>query len=262
MSVFRDLNKEWQNEWIQGPSKVKGENGESYLDRKALFINSKLEELEKNEPSKFSQYCHDLISYNDSNRKKWSIVSAALLGVEVGLLVPAALGVIASTPLWIGAVATAAFGYAVVMFKHRRYKRAYNICKVLRGDKKEIGFFRLFTKNKDDKHFVTMNRNDFVNSEEYPAMLKSSKIPPVIEKHFNQIYDYSLQYPTLDTETDKPVATEEYKPEFVKVEPKSEEEFEKETRKRARMEAFKVLIKRAVVAGIRSGISKAAENSR
>ena len=256
MSVYRDLSKKWQHEWISSSKNLKLAKGERYSDVKAQFFNNKLEELEKTDPKNFSQYCYDFTSVQDSNRRKWGIVSAALIGIEVGLIVPAVLGAVATSPMWIGAVATTAVGYAVARFKHSRYKRAFSLVKLLRGDIPQIKYFKFF-KQKDEKHTKEMERDQFLASEDYPNMLKEAKIVPVMEKRFKEFYCYNPVTALESTEQN-----EEYKPEFVKAEPLSEEEFEAETKKRARREALKTMLKRAVILGVREGIRKAAEPTK
>jgi len=203
MSVYRDLNSAWEKEWLHVGRNVKSEKGKSYLDKKDEFLNSKLSDLERDNPGDFSQYCSDFVSVQDSKRKTWSIAAATTLALGAGLVGAAALGVMAITPVFLGAVATVAVAHVISVVKHRRYKMAFNLAKVLRGDKPQMKYFKLFRKDKEQKHFVTMDRNEFVNSEDYHKILKASKIPPAVEKRFDEIYGYSQDLPKFNAEDSK-----------------------------------------------------------
>ena len=170
-------------------------------------------------------------------------------------MIPALIGAVAVTPVYLGALATVVVAKSVAFFKQRRYKLSYNLIKLLRGDSKNIKYFKFFTKGKE-KHWVSMERDEFLASDDYSKILKSSQIAPVVEDRFKEIYGYSQEYPVLDTETTEN-NSHEYKPEFVRVEPKSDEEFEAETKKRVRKEKINAVLKTAILVGIQTGLSKA-----
>ncbi|MBR4270516.1 MAG: hypothetical protein IKQ31_02445 [Clostridia bacterium] len=201
MSVYRELNSIWQKEWSSISSRASG-NGD-YTTRKLEFFNAKLEELSVNDPSKFSQYCSDFFSVNNSKRKYWGVLDAAMLGVGVGIIVPAILGAIAITPVFLGAVATVAVAKAITHVKQKRYKIATRVIEILRANTNKIKFFRFFKKDKKDKHFYTFTRAEFLENEDYSKVLHKSQIPAAVEKHFREIGDNLSSFPEWKESVDK-----------------------------------------------------------
>ncbi len=186
MSVYDDLNLQWQKDWLSESKTLN--RGDSYINLKNQFMNDKLEDLKISDRAKFNQYCGDFASEQNSKRKIWGVANAGVLGVGVGLVVSAFLSGTLVTPLFLGAMAAVVVAKAITSFKNRRYKLSTSIINVLRGTKKEIDYVKFTRKSKEESYYHKMTREEFLASEDYPTLIKASQIPPAVAQYFKDTY--------------------------------------------------------------------------
>ena len=200
MSIYQEFNSDWQRDWSKKFLSGKLDDKGDYTSRRIRFMNEKLEELKQSDPRKFSQYCSDFYSVQNTNKQKWGIINAAVLGVGIGLTAAALFGVATFTPLFVGALATVVVAKTFTFVKLRHYKLSTALIKILRGDTDRIRYFKFFKRaektsqaegeNKEEKetHYNSLTREELLKHKDYPMLLKTAQIPPALEEEYKEIY--------------------------------------------------------------------------